>query len=198
MNSSKLKNIYDLTDEDFDLIFPLEIRRKSPTHFTPIKIAKAAAQFLATEPNIRILDVGSGAGKFCFIGALTTNAHFTGVEQRANYCKCGDDIANKYNLDNVSFLNTNIDNIKFKDFNAFYLFNPFFENLSPESALDQTVFLDDELYLEYSAYVHKQLEQMPVGTRVVTYHSSGPEIPSTYQLIDSLFKTYLKFWIKKA
>ena len=85
MNPSKLKNLHDLTDEEFDLIFPLEIRRKSATHFTPIKIAKAAAQFLATEPNIRILDVGSGAGKFCFVGALTTNAHFTGVEQRANY-----------------------------------------------------------------------------------------------------------------
>jgi type I restriction-modification system DNA methylase subunit len=79
MNPIKFKNIQDLIDEDFDLIFPLEIRRKSATHFTPIKIAKAAAEFLATEPGIRILDVGSGAGKFCIVGALITNAHYTGV-----------------------------------------------------------------------------------------------------------------------
>jgi predicted RNA methylase len=198
MNANKLKNIHEVMDEDFDLIFPLEIRRKSATHFTPIKIAKAAAEFLATEPGIRILDVGSGAGKFCIVGALLTKAHFTGVEQRKSLSDCANEIANKFELENVSFLNANMNRVKFSDFGAFYLFNPFFENLSPESAIDQKVFLDDELYLEYSDYVQKQLSTMPIGTRVVTYHSSGPEIPNTYKLKDSLFKTHLKFWIKQS
>lgn len=197
MKTDKLKKLDEILDEDFDMVFPLEIRRKSSTHFTPIKIAKAAAQFLATQEGIRILDVGSGAGKFCFIGALTTNGHFTGVEQRKSLSDCANEIANKHEIENVSFLNANINRVKFKDFSAFYLFNPFFENLSPESAIDQKVYLDDELFLEYSDYVQKQLDQMPSGTRVATYHSSGPEIPNSYKLINSLFKTHLKFWEKK-
>ena len=196
MKAPIFSNLHEIIDEDFDLIFPVEIRRKSATHFTPIKIARAAAEFLVTAPNVRILDIGSGAGKFCMVGALTTKGHFTGVEQHAHLSKCANEIVNKYGLENVSFLNINMDRVKFSDFEGFYLFNPFYENLSPESAIDPSIYLDDELYLEYSNYVHQQLEKMPIGTRVVTYHSSGPEIPSSYTLKDSLFRTHLKFWVK--
>ena len=41
-------------------------------HWTPVHVARRAAQFLVTGPETRVLDVGSGPGKFCLVGALAT------------------------------------------------------------------------------------------------------------------------------
>src|SRR4051812_11246359 len=71
-----------LTEDDFDVVFPERVRRHSPHFWTPIEVAEAAASFLAPSPLVRVLDIGSGAGKFCIVGAARTGAHFSGIEQR--------------------------------------------------------------------------------------------------------------------
>src|SRR4030095_5525386 len=65
-----------------DRILPLRWRRFSVMYWTPVHVARRAAQLLVTGADSQVLDVGSGPGKFCLVGALATLGHFTGVEQR--------------------------------------------------------------------------------------------------------------------
>lgn len=73
----------EITDEEFNRIYPPKISKLAEKHFTPLAIAKAASEFLVTKPRARVLDIGSGAGKFCMVGATHTQGHFTGIEQRS-------------------------------------------------------------------------------------------------------------------
>ena len=62
----------------FDRLLPFYWRRLSIMHWTPVHVARRAAQLLVTGPKTRVLDVGSGPGKFCLVGAMATLGHFTG------------------------------------------------------------------------------------------------------------------------
>mgnify|MGYP000969840975 CR=1 FL=1 len=77
-----LQYIHAPEDDRFDLAYPPEIRAKSKAHWTPVSIARRAAEFLVREPGTRVLDIGCGPGKFCIVGALGTEGRFTGIEQR--------------------------------------------------------------------------------------------------------------------
>src|ERR1700712_4697182 len=71
------------SDEEFHQLYTPEIQYLANRHWTPLNVAKRACAFLATESNARILDIGSGAGKFCLSGAFYhPNAFFSGIEQR--------------------------------------------------------------------------------------------------------------------
>ncbi|MEO6905616.1 MAG: methyltransferase, partial [Ginsengibacter sp.] len=54
----------------------------------------------------------------------------------------------------------------------------------------------DELYNYYNRFLFKQLAKKPAGTRLVTYHSFGNEIPSDYEVVHTDYNEFLKFWIK--
>jgi hypothetical protein len=68
------------SDLAFDALYERRIRELSPQHWTPVRIARRAAELLTLSGAKRILDVGSGVGKFCIVGALTTEAQFVGIE----------------------------------------------------------------------------------------------------------------------
>lgn len=191
-----IKSNVEVIDSEFDLIYPPQIKEASEIHFTPIKIAKIAARYLADSKDTKILDVGSGAGKFCMIGSACTEAYFVGVEQRKNLYTTANSISKHYNLTNVEFINSNITNIEFEDFDAFYFYNAFFENISPSGRIDEDVELRRELYEEYSLYVKKQLDKMPIGTKLVTYFSFLKEVPESFKVQFSDFDNKLKMWEK--
>jgi SAM-dependent methyltransferase len=188
------------TDLAFDACMPLLARRHTSTHFTPVDVAVEAAQFLCSGewPNPKILDVGSGMGKFCLVaGAMFEQAHFTGVEQRKGLCDVADVLLEYSDLNNVGFLCGNIMNVRFADFQGVYLYNPFYEHLQPFSAIDESIELDADYYEIYCGYVRKQLQSMPKGTRVVTYFGGGDEIPLNYDLVKQSFHNDLKCWQKR-
>ena len=60
-----------VSDEAFDLLYPAPVLQIGLQHWTPLYIAEKAACFLAAENNVRILDIGSCAGKFCLAVAHT-------------------------------------------------------------------------------------------------------------------------------
>jgi len=72
-----------VADLEFDAIYPQWVRRLSEQHWTPLDVCIRAAELLVTDERSTVLDVGSGAGKFCLIGAASTGATFVGVEQAA-------------------------------------------------------------------------------------------------------------------
>jgi len=191
-----LKSGVNVNDDDFNTIYPPPIRVAAEFHFTPVDVAKFAAQVLVNRPGMRVLDIGSGAGKFCMIGATCTNGHFTGVEQRETLCQLSNQLAEGYMLSNVSFVHSNITDIGFDGFDAFYFFNSFYENINRDNPIDSSVKLDRRRYDEYSLCVRQKLDAMPLGTRLATYFSYLDEVPGSYMVRMTYFNGYLKLWEK--
>ncbi len=191
-----LKMNIEVSDEDFNSIYPADIQQLAKRHWTPLEVAKMAAVFLTETPNSKVLDIGSGAGKFCLIGASSTPAKFTGVEQRKNLVDLSNSIAVKHNIHNVNFIHANITEIDFSSFNAFYFYNSFQENIESEAKIDEAIETNMKYYGYYSDYVNSELAKKPIGTRIATYWSSLSEIPSNYQLLHTAFDNRLKFWEK--
>ncbi len=193
----KLKSGAEVDDAAFDAIYPDRWKKISKIHFSPVKVAQVAARFLVEKPSTRVLDIGSGAGKFCMVGAASTEGHFVGVEQRANLHRLAKKLAGKYELANTDFIHANITDLDFEAFDAFYCFNAFYENVFPQGSIDNAITLDRELYLRYTQYMREQLDKMPVGTRLATYFSFMHEVPDSYIIRSVDFDLKLKLWQKE-
>ncbi|HFA48466.1 MAG TPA: methyltransferase domain-containing protein [Bacteroidetes bacterium] len=192
----KIKSGAEISDDDFDTIYPDELRVVSETHFTPVIVAQKATRYLVKKAGTKILDIGSGAGKFCLIGAACTKGFFIGVEQRETLHSLAVQLAKDYRLENTSFFRADITDIEFQAFDAFYIFNSFYENLDQGERIDDTIDLDKNRYTEHSNYVRQQLAAMPKWTRLVTYFSYLDEIPNSYEVQKTDMGGKLKFWEK--
>jgi hypothetical protein len=193
---TQLRQNVDVKDPVFDQIYPPHVKAVAERHWTPVAIAKKAAEYLVEKPGRKVLDIGAGAGKFCLVGAASTKGFFYGVEQRASLTRISKKIAEKNNIMNVKFINSNINEVSFADYEAFYFFNSFFENIDTSFPIDDAVIPHRNLYDEYSNYVKEQLHTTPVGTRLVTYWSKWDEIPRSFELVDSACHGLLSFWKK--
>jgi SAM-dependent methyltransferase len=185
-----------IEDSKFDSLFPAGVRAHSELHWTPVAVAEAAAKYLATQPGTRVLDVGSGSGKFCLVAASLSDGHFIGVEQRANLVATAQTAAAKLQLQNVEFHAQNILEISFADFDSFYLYNPFAENEPGGHKIDRAVKLSLELRARYVRHARSKLGVRPLGTRVVSYAGFDDEIPDCYVRVETSFGGELKFWEK--
>jgi len=192
----QLQSGVKVTDKTFDAVYPKFIRDLSEIYFTPVNVAKVAAKFLANQVNAKILDIGSGSGKFCMIGASYTTGHFTGVEQREHLCQLSTEISQLYQLPNIRFIHANLTTIDFNAFNGFYLFNPFSENFAIVGMIADETDLQSILYHQYTDHVRSALEDMPVGTRLATFFSTCREVPPTYRVQAEHFEGKLKLMVK--
>ena len=187
---------YMQSDREFDELYPEQIRRIGLRHWTPIHIAKLAIAFLADE-NAKILDIGSGVGKFCLAaGYYAPHVDIVGVEQRRYLINHGIRAQQQLGLDNVSFIHKNFTQINFHDYTHFYFFNSFFENINDIDRIDETIDYSEALYDYYVRYLYKALQEMPKGTKVAAYHTLDYEIPGSYRLVEKHAEDRLKFWIK--
>jgi hypothetical protein len=186
------------SDAKFNEIYPLEIKALAARHWTPIEVARKATDFLVNKNNVRILDIGSGVGKFCLNAAFyKPKALFYGVEQRRNLVNFAEKGKRILRLENVVFIHGNFTQLDFKNYSHFYFYNPFYENLVGTNKIDDSIDYSSELFNYYNRYLFTQLEQKPVGTRLVTFYSMGDEVPSGYHVVHSEMNNLLKFWIKK-
>lgn len=192
-----LKERISRGNNSFDQLYTSSVQEIAEFHFTLVEVALASAAYLVDAPTSRVLDIGAGAGKFCLIGAATTNGHFTGVELRTNLVKIAQDLSTAHQINNTTFIEDNITNIDFKSYSAFYHFNAFYENIDPTGEIDQTIPLNKKLYTSYSQYVKDQLQTMPIGTKLATYFSYKEEVPNCYKVVKKLFGGKLIFWKKQ-
>ncbi|MBC7937606.1 MAG: methyltransferase domain-containing protein [Rhizobacter sp.] len=185
------------SDEKFHLLYPASIQSLATKHWTPLNVARKAARFLAAEKNVRILDIGSGVGKFC-IGAAQSmpNAFYTGVEQRKKLVDHAKNAVNNLGLKNIDFIHGNFTQLNFKNYDHFYFYNSFYENFDFSEKIDSSITYSPELYHYYSRYLLKQLEQKPAGTRLATFHSLEDEVPEDFLVVGTEIDNTLKFWIK--
>jgi hypothetical protein len=185
------------SDAQFNTLYPEPIRKMTRRHWTPLLVAQKAAAFLRTGPGVKILDIGSGCGKFCLAaGYYYPDTLFTGVEQRAYLTEEANTALKTLGLNNVSFLTANITDIAFRDYQHFYFYNSFYENLAETEKIDQDIPFSKDLFDQYSYFLYKQLREARKGTRLVTYHSVETEIPDEYQIVQTDVNDYLKCWIK--
>jgi SAM-dependent methyltransferase len=194
-----LRSNEDICDQEFDKCFPLKYRELSEVHWTPVKIARRAAELLVVNSKTRVLDVGSGVGKFCLIGGLTTTGQFVGVEQRANLVKVANKLVNLFQIPSVHFIEGDARNLDWREFQGFYLYNPFVENLySSDARIDQDSEYGSLRYRELVKWVQNRLHFLPVGTRIATYHGFGGDMPPGYELKAQEMGDgdYLRLWIK--
>lgn len=185
------------SDEKFHLLYTASIQSLARRHWTPLNVARKAARFLAAENNVRILDIGSGVGKFCLAAAhFMPRAFYTGVEQRKELVGYAESARNNLGLKNVAFIHANFTQLDFKNYDHFYFYNSFYENFGITDKIDDSIDYSGKLYHSYARYMLKQLEQKPAGTRLATFHSLEDEVPEGYLVVGSEMDNELKFWIK--
>jgi SAM-dependent methyltransferase len=184
-------------DRDLDEVFPLEARRASKVHWTPVAVAAHAARLLADRPGATILDVGSGVGKFCLVAAATVRARIRGIEQRAHLVEIARRAAVKLEVD-VEFIHGTLDSQDPRHVDGIYLFNPFAENLSPmRDRIDDSVELTPQRYRRDVEATERFLRGARMGTRVVTYCGFGGTMPDDYVLsVREWHGSSLELWVK--
>lgn len=199
MSSNSVMSAPDFmqTDADFDALYPLHIRFVGRRHWTPLDVAKRVMGFLG-DKGAKILDIGSGVGKFCLAAAYyAPDAELIGVEQRKYLISHAQYAQEKLGLTNVTFINKNFTQLNLHDYTHFYFFNSFFENIDCDDRIDETIDYSEALYEYYVRYLYKALQEMPKGTKIATFHTLDYEIPDGYKLVEKQLDGDLSFWLKQ-
>jgi SAM-dependent methyltransferase len=172
------------SDEEFDQVYSLHQRWISRRQWTPVAVARRAAQLL-TEGNRRlVLDIGSGVGKFCIVGALTAEALFMGVEQRPHLVASARAAASRFGTERAIFFEGDFTVIDFAIFESFYLFNPFEEQLrAGVIPIDDTLDLSPRWFRRHVLCLFRKLRETRRGTRVLTYYGHGGLMPPGYRMV---------------
>jgi len=187
-----------LDDEVFDQLYTVEIRKLSRVHWTPVGVALRVAELLAPEPGMRVLDVGSGVGKVCCVGALASGAVWDGIERDSRRVAAAIKTARVLRVDQrARFTCGEMTTLDWADYDSLYLFNPFEADLFASELFDpQVVF---PRYSECVAETEERLAELRSGARVLTYHGFGGEMPSCYELSsrEKIGSDHLNLWIKR-
>lgn len=158
------------------------MRRLSGRHWSPLHVIVRGVRWLAEAGARSVLDVGSGAGKFCVVGALSSSLSFVGVERRGRLISSSRALARAFGVQGrVRFIEGEFGTADLPRTDAYYFYNPFGENLSERDAqIDHDVPLDGHRYLHDLALARAFLTSLPVGALVLTYHGFGEQMPRTF------------------
>jgi hypothetical protein len=187
------------SDAEFDGVYDEDIRDLSGQHWTPVRVAVRAAKLLTRAGARRILDVGSGVGKFCIAGALSTDATYVGLERRGRLVEIARSAAAHYGAERATFIHGNLDDFSFAGFSGIYLFNPFYEHISALVVpIDETV---ERSPIKYEHLVHTttaKLDKLDPPVAVVTYNGFGGPMPIMYTFVgeEPAGSDRLELWVK--
>jgi SAM-dependent methyltransferase len=188
-------------DACFDQFLPYELRLVSAQHWTPVVVALRVAEWLDDAGVREVVDVGSGAGKLCVAAALASRCSFIGIEQRPRLVLAARALAARFRVeDRVHFIESTLGHDTIPDARAYYLYNPFGENLfENDPDLGADVELSYERYQHDVALMEDVFERAPAGTIVIKYNGFGGRMPASYQQlrVDWAMPTVLRMWRKQ-
>jgi hypothetical protein len=173
-------------DSAFDRFLPRDLRDVSEQYWTPLRVVKRSAEWLA-ELRIRtVMDIGSGAGKFCVAGALLTDARFVGLEHRKSLVEAAHALAKAFGVSRrVTFIHGALGAVATPRAEAYYLYNPFgdywFDSSRDDS--DPEVTFNHRRRKDDVAAVERLVRLSPVGTIVLTYNGFGGRMPECCDLL---------------
>ena len=189
------------TDRAFDRLLPEPLRLVSPDYWTPLAVAKQAAEWLEDQGVRIVVDIGSGAGKFCVAGALFGTCRFIGLEQHSSLVASARALADLFDLnDRVSFVIGALGAAPTPVGDAYYFFNPFGDyRLGADHPLEAGAEFTDTRFADDVAAAEDLLQRAPVGTWILTYNGFGGRVPADYQLIrlDLELPGVLRLWRKQ-
>ena len=189
-------------NDAFDRWLPEELRDRSLEYWTPLPVLARVAEWLRETQVRTVVDIGSGAGKFCVATALLTSCRFIGLEQRASLVDTARALATLFDVaDRVTFLKGDFGALPTPVADAYYLYNPFGEyDFDSERYAELDVpFNDQTLARDLFAMTHL-LSLAPAGTLVITYNGFGGALPRSYEQIavDVRFPCALRLWRKRG
>jgi SAM-dependent methyltransferase len=187
-------------DHRFDRFLPDELRVVSRRFWTPLIVAKRAAEWFDEVKVRTVVDIGSGAGKFCVAAALAGHARFIGLEQRSRLVAAARTLARVFEVEKrVRFVEGKFGAIATPVADAYYLYNPFGEHISGSSDCLQRVPRSLRRYARDVAAVQGLLQRARVGTYVLTYNGFGGEVPASYEQVrvDEGLRNPLQLWRKE-
>lgn len=202
----KIDDIISL-DSEFDRFFSEHFREHASIHFTPLIVVKKALQWLEIHlgevPNIKVLDVGSGCGKFCNAAAIRSEERnsfqYYGVEDRGVFFEESKRMASLFHLKNVQYKKADALKEDFNDYDVLYFFNPFYEHILPSIQIGYGVQYSEITYRNRLNLTEEKLKKMKKGNLVLTYNGFGGDFPESFEKIESEFvgSALLECWIKK-
>jgi SAM-dependent methyltransferase len=195
----RLRRRVQVADAEFDAIYAEWVRKLSEFHWTPVEVCIRAAELLVVDEQSSILDVGSGAGKFCLIGAACTGARFVGVEQRPRLVEVSREASRRAGLPNAEFIHGNMMSLDWGRFDGFYFYNPFYEHVAGFSPrIDEPIVVSPHLFTNYVVATCVKLVAAKPGARVVSYQGFGGPMPCGFRRIlrEPAGSEYLELWEK--
>lgn len=186
-------------NKQLDALYPPAIRALSASYWTPLPVALRAVQMLVRAPGDRVLDIGSGVGKLCGVGAVVTRGVFHGVEQRAELVRIAREFVHLLGTVRASFTHGSFEQMTARDYDAFYLFNPFEENEDRSlAASDRQEFPGDDWFHDDVRRAQEFLSEAKTGARVVTYNGISGPLPECYQRVERVsMRCELELWVKR-
>jgi SAM-dependent methyltransferase len=184
--ATTLRAGYGSADEAFDRFLPWELGAVSSEYWTPVPVVRRIAGWLRETDVDTVVDIGSGAGKFCVVAALLTRCRFIGLEQRTALVDAARALATTFEVDDrVTFVSGDCGVATMPVGEAYYLFNPFGNYFFGSARFDDpAVAFSPETYRADIAAVTEVLARAPAGTWVITLNGFGGTSPPGYEQID--------------
>jgi SAM-dependent methyltransferase len=192
-----LRDRIPVPDEEFDAQFPKMQRYRSSVHWTPIEVAMRVAELLEPSPGGQVLDVGSGVGKACIVGALMTGTMWFGIERSPPMVRAAKMTARRFGVEHrTRFVVGEAFLVDWSPFGGIYLYNPFAEAL-----FDGVIDAGErrETYLDEVHAVERKLAEAKIGTHVVTYHGFGGDMPESFECVvkEKVREDEVCLWLKR-
>lgn len=182
---------------NFEKRLPRKYQEMSGRHWSGDDAIFAASEFLC-QYGSRVLDIGSGVGKFCILGASRyPDFVFTGVEKREDLVQVSNKQMQEFDIENCIFKNCDIREVDFSQYDSFYFFNSFLELIDNSCIMDEKSEVSEQEYFALNEYLFSALGNTKAGTRLVIYHGSDAIIPTSFKLVDTKLSNLLKFYIKE-
>lgn len=188
-------------DRSFDRFLPEPLRLVAPEYWTPLAVARRAAEWVDDLGIRRVADIGSGAGKFCVAGALFGKCRFIGLEQHSSLVTAARALVELFDLgDRVRFVAGALGTVPAPLADAYYFFNPFGEyRLGPDHPPEVGTEFTDTRYADDVAAAEDLLRGVRAGTWVLTYNGFGGRMPAGYEMVhvDRELRGELRLWRKQ-
>lgn len=187
-------------DDAFDALFPERIAALSRQHWTTVEVARRAAALLTDGlDGARVVDVGSGVGKFVLVAALVTRGHvFTGVERRRELHDVAQSLQDAHAIEGVELVHGEAADVDFGAFDGFYFHNPFYENIDPSVRIDDDASLSRTRHTQEVLRMLGKIRAVRDGVRAVTHHGMGAAMPSSFRRVLVEPSRRLEMWVKGA
>jgi len=172
-----------VSDDEFDALYRDDLRPRARSHGSPMEVILRAGQLLEPATGERILDVGSGVGKVCLVGALSFPGTWFGIEHDRAQVTAANELSRRLGVaDWTCFIRGDLDSIEWWHFDGIYLYNP------PGSVLVERHADPRHAPAEAAAIVERivvGLGRARPGVRVVTYDGFGGAMPAGYEQVTS-------------